>query len=154
MLRPIDGTHVLLLPNQYFGAGHIRLADLRILGALKAVKQVGTEGAIKVNGEPRNNGRKNKIRVTQAISNAGEEVVTRHQNDHMPRLFTQFRDMLFELLEDFDHIWRPRKRDQLHSRHHGQQHHKTGNRDVGGEMPESEGDAYIQSKKDMPGYFS
>lgn len=68
MLRSIDRTHVLLLPNLYFGTGNIRLADLRILRALEAVEQVCTEGTIKVNGEPRNDGRKDEVRVTQAMS--------------------------------------------------------------------------------------
>ena len=47
----------------------------------------------------------------------------------MPCLFTHPRDMIFELLEDLDYIWRPRKRDQLCSQQHGWRRRKTCNKD-------------------------
>jgi hypothetical protein len=63
VFRSIDRTHVLLLSHLHFGTRDISLADLSILRAFEAIKEVGAKGAVKVDRESGDDGREDEVGV-------------------------------------------------------------------------------------------
>jgi hypothetical protein len=105
---PLSCTYVLLLANHNSWTSDVLLADRCVLCSFEAVKEVGSERAVKVQLEPGYYGRDYSYGITEAVELKGkddswEERDRWHEN--ILRRFRSRQDVILELLEDLLDCW-------------------------------------------------